>query len=81
MDLRNVRAFSPPRPASGRGGRGVRGSALKWQPPVQLFVYASDTQIDIEFTIKNSIKTQCNPPPRAEPRPGRGEQNQKMDVT
>ena len=30
MDLRDLRAFSPPRPASGRGGRGVRGRALTW---------------------------------------------------
>ena len=30
MDLRDLRAFSPPRPASGRGGRGVRGSDLTW---------------------------------------------------
>ena len=29
MDLRDLRAFSPPRTAWGRGGR-VRGSALKW---------------------------------------------------
>ena len=30
MDLRDLPAFSPPRPASGRGGRGVRGRALTW---------------------------------------------------
>ncbi len=30
MDLRDLRVFSPPRPASGKGGRGVRGRALTW---------------------------------------------------
>ena len=43
MDLPDLRAFSPPRPASGRGGRGVRGRALKCVSPVQLFVYVSRT--------------------------------------
>ena len=30
-------------------------------PPVQLFVDASETQLDIEFTFKKPIKTQCKP--------------------
>ena len=47
MNLRDPSAFSPPRPASGRGGRGVRGSVLTCTPPVQLFVYASVTQLGI----------------------------------
>jgi hypothetical protein len=62
MDLRALRAFSPPRPASGRGGRGVSGRALTWKPQVQWFVYASATQLNIEFMIKKPIKTQCKTP-------------------
>ena len=82
MDLRDLRAFSPPLPASGRGGRGVRGRALTWKPPVQLFVYNSETQLGIEFTIKKPIKTQCKTPhPQPlSPSTGRGEQDQKMWV-
>ena len=53
--------------------------------PVQLFVYVSETQLDIEFMIKKPIKTQCKTP---HPQPlspkrgeaGRGEQDQKMWV-
>jgi len=30
-------------------------------PPVQLFVDAFETQLDIEFTFKKPIKTQCKP--------------------
>ncbi len=65
MNLRDPSEFSPPRPASaasGRGGRGVRGRALTCMTPVQLFVCDSETQLEIEFTIKKPIKTQCKTP-------------------
>ena len=50
--------------------------------PVQLFVCDSEAQLEIEFTIKKPIKTQCKTP---HPQPlsqstGRGEQDQKMWV-
>ena len=35
----------------------MRGRALTWCPPVQLFANVSETHLDIEFTMK----TQCNP--------------------
>ena len=62
MDLRDPSALSPPRPGTpGRGGRGVRGRALTCKTQVQWFVYASETRMDIEFTINIQIKTQCKP--------------------
>ncbi len=42
--------------------RGVGGRALMCKPPVQLFFYASETQLEIEFTSKKPIKTQCKTP-------------------
>lgn len=58
---------------------------MTWKPPVQLFVYAYETQIDIEYTIKKPIKTRCKSP---HPQPnspstastGRGGQDEKMWV-
>ena len=64
MDLRAPqRVFSPsPRFGErGSGGRGVRGRALTCKTQVQRFVHASETRLDMEFTIKIQIKTQCNP--------------------
>jgi hypothetical protein len=73
-------AFSPPRPASGRGGRRERGRALNSKSPVQRFVDDLATRLGIEFTIKDIIKTQCKTPlPQPlSPSTGRGEQEQKM---
>ena len=55
---------------------------MTWKPPVQLFVYASETQIDVEFTIKKPIKTRCKSPhPQPlSPSTGRGGQDEKMCV-
>ena len=67
--------------ASPLRGRGVRGRALTCMSPVQLFVYVSETHLDIEFTIKKPIKTECKPlTPAPTPSTGRGEQDQKMWV-
>ena len=55
-------------------------ATLTCMSSVQLFVYVSETQLDIEFTIKKPIKTQCKTPhPQPlSPSTGRGEQDQKM---
>ena len=55
---------------------------MTWKPPVQSFVHASETQIDIEFTIKKPINTRCKSPhPQPfSPRPGRLGQDEKMWV-
>ena len=60
----------------------VRGRALTGLTPVQLSVCDSETQLEIEFTIKKPIKTQCKTPhPQPlSPSTGRGEQEQKMCI-
>ena len=62
MDLREYDVFSPPRPVSGRGVRGVRGRIVTCKSPVQGFVQTSETWEGIAITTKNPIKTQCKTP-------------------